>query len=414
MLDSFQSSSESHVALFSPQALPPSEREFQVFEEVTPGGQFGSAGASPSQASPSQVPPGDQDATAPVKQRTRRAWAPNADDHLIYRWVKLEGKGQDFVAQCFGIHQSTVSRIVQRYERWEAHAEARDNGRLDPAERLRSQRWLAFERNEAMLTSCLRLAGEMDGWKDVAKSVTRHPLNHPTQESDVRTEWSAVDRTGMAARFLRLAFRINMEQVKLAETEPAPLPAPLTEEEVAQQEAQAAEERAEIVAVRERSKQNIEEERISIMDELQAARYQAAQARRDAAAAREEAEAARQEVEAARREAEEARSQTAAESRPLTPSGAGGGEDAGSRIDPLQRGELDRDTAPSRREGATMPEHKMHNLHTLSDEKSGASAAADGTCATILQTKENAGDVHESHAPAPPGACGTCPTRSSA
>jgi len=267
MLESFQSSSESevHVALFSPQELAPqnvrqqvmpqSAREFQVFEEVTPGDQLGSAGASPSSASRNGAPHAEREG---YSKRTRRAWAPNGDDHLIYRWVKLDGKGQEFVAQCFGIDQSTVSRIVRRYERWEAHAAARDDGRLDPAERLRSQRWLAFERNEAMLTSCLRLAGEMDGWKDVSKSVTRHPLNQPAQESDVRTEWSAVDRTGMAARFLRLAFRINMEQVKLAETEPAPLPAPLTEEEVAEQEVLAAEERAEIVAVRERSNQNLE------------------------------------------------------------------------------------------------------------------------------------------------------------
>ena len=373
MLDSFQTSSESevHVALFSPQALPPSAREFQVFEEVTPGGQFGSAGASPSQASPSQVPPGGQDAPlAPDKQRTRRAWAPDADDHLIYRWVKLDGKGQDFVAQCFGIHQSTVSRIVQRYERWEAHAEARDNGRLDPAERFRSQRWLAFERNEAMLTSCLRLAGEMDGWKDVSKSVTRHPLNQPTQESDVRTEWSAVDRTGMAARFLRLAFRINMEQVKLAETEPAPLPAPLTEEEVAEQEVLAAQERAEIVAVRERSNQNLEETRTSIMDQLESARSEAAQARRDAAAAREEAEAARQEAETARREADEARSQGTGDKE----QGTGGREQA--ELDNCDVAAL-AGHSPSKDAGLN-----LHNLHTPSDTKSDASAEPVGVYPT--------------------------------
>ena len=347
MLDSFQTSSESevHVALFSPQVLPPSAREFQVLEEVPPGGR--------------DLP------LAPAKQRTRRAWAPDADDHLIYRWVKLDGKGQDYVAQCFGIHQSTVSRIVRRYERWEAHAEARDNGRLDPAERLRSQRWLAFERNEAMLTSCLRLAGEMDGWKDVSKSVTRHPLNQPTQESDVRTEWSAVDRTGMAARFLRLAFRINMEQVKLAETQPAPLPAPLTEEEVAEQEVLAAEDHAQIVAVRERSNQNLEATRTSIMDQLESARSEAAQARRDAAAAREEAEASRQEAEAARREAEEARA-------------------AASR----QREDSD-DDSDSR--GAGVNEHKMHNLHTPSDAKSGASAEPAGVYATKASAEKICG-----------------------
>ena len=54
----------------------------------------------------------------------------------------LEGQTQSWVAAQFGINQATVSRIVQRYERWQAHAQEREGGRLDRSERLRAQRWL--------------------------------------------------------------------------------------------------------------------------------------------------------------------------------------------------------------------------------------------------------------------------------
>ena len=391
MLDSFHTSSasEPYVATFSPlehaqqevrqpTLLPPSESD----STGNPHSPISTAGK------PAVPPAADQDESSAPAKRKRRAWAPNADDHLIYRMVRLDGSGQDFVAECFGIHQSTVSRIVRRYERWEAHAAARDDGRLDPAERLRSQRWLAAERNEAMLTSCLRLAGEMERCKELSKSVTRYPLRKPNQETEVRNESAVLDRTGMAARFLRLAFRINMEQVKLAEADPAPLPKPLTEEEIDQQEAQAAEERAEIAAVRERCKQNIEDTERSIMDQLQAAQYEAAQARADAAAAREEAEGAR-------RQLEEARCQTSAESRPQTPSGASGGEDAGLRSAGLPdesrlHGEVECDAAPSRREGATggVTVHKMHNLHTEKGAESAVSAYSSEVCIAPAAERE--------------------------
>ena len=91
-----------------------------------------------------------------------RSWQPTGDDHLIFQWVKTEGKTQSTVAQMFGINQSTVSRIVQRYERWQSHMKDRENGRLDPRERYRAQRWLTYERNELILASCLRIAGEME------------------------------------------------------------------------------------------------------------------------------------------------------------------------------------------------------------------------------------------------------------
>src|SRR6266571_2587472 len=104
-------------------------------------------------------------------------WQPTGDAHLIYQWVKFEGKSQSWVASAFGINQSTVSRIIQRYERWQAHAKARENGRLDPAERLRAQRWLTYERNELILASCLRIAKEMEGFTELSKSTIRRPID---------------------------------------------------------------------------------------------------------------------------------------------------------------------------------------------------------------------------------------------
>ena len=46
-------------------------------------------------------------------------------------------------------------------ERWLAHQQPREDGRLAYEERLRAQRWLTYERNEAILGSCLRIAEEM-------------------------------------------------------------------------------------------------------------------------------------------------------------------------------------------------------------------------------------------------------------
>ena len=182
------------------------------------------------------------------KPRSRRPWTPDDNDHLIYHWIKFEGKTQDWVAQAFDIHQSTVSRIIERYERWQAHAKERENGRLDPSERLRAQRWLTFERNERILASCLRIAHEMEGFCDVSQSVTTYNHKDPTRQADVRTVHSVLDRHGIAARFLRLAHRINMEQLKLAEADQPPPARELTDEEFEAEEQQAAADAAEFAA----------------------------------------------------------------------------------------------------------------------------------------------------------------------
>jgi hypothetical protein len=169
-------------------------------------------------------------ATIPFQssQRCRRPWQPSDRDHLIFRWVKFEGQTQGWVAQQFNIDQSTVSRIIQRYERWQAHAQPGEAGRLAHAERLRAQRWLTYERNELMLAACLRIAGDMEGFTDVSKSTVCHQASQPSKELEVRTQHARIDRSGIAARFLRLGFRINMEQLKLVELDPLPPLPPLS------------------------------------------------------------------------------------------------------------------------------------------------------------------------------------------
>jgi hypothetical protein len=169
-------------------------------------------------------------AAQPMK-RTRKAWKPGQRDHLVYQWVRMEGKQQTWVAGQLELSQSTVSRILSRYDKWIAHAQPGDDGRLSAEEQLRTQLWLTYARNEAILTACLRIAGEMEGFVDVSQSVVQRPLCSPKAQKEVRTVHSRIDRTSTCARFLRLAFRINMEQLKLVERTPlAPLE-PLTEQE---------------------------------------------------------------------------------------------------------------------------------------------------------------------------------------
>jgi hypothetical protein len=184
--------------------------------------------------------------------RPRRPWKPDGDAHLIFQWVKMEGKSQGWVASALNVSQPTVSRIIQRYERWQAHAKEREDGRLDPAERLRAQRWLTFERNELILASCLRIAHEMEGFIDTSKSTILHEASRPSKELEVRTHHARIDRTGTVARFLRLAFRINMEQLKLAELDQPPPAAALSDEELAEEDRQAAADAAELAAARRR------------------------------------------------------------------------------------------------------------------------------------------------------------------
>src|SRR5262252_7513418 len=104
----------------------------------------------------------------PLSPSSASRYQPSGDELLIFEFAKFQGKTQSEVGSFFGINQSTVSRIIHRIERWQAHAKARENGRLDPHERLRAQRWLTYERNELILASCLRIAHEMEGFTELS------------------------------------------------------------------------------------------------------------------------------------------------------------------------------------------------------------------------------------------------------
>jgi hypothetical protein len=189
-------------------------------------------------------------ANANGKPRQRRPWAPDGDDHLIFDLVRMKGKTQERVAVQLGISQATVSRVVERYERWRAHVRECEAG-LSHAERLRFQRWLTYERNELMLASCLRIAANMESFH-CSSSTTKVEKGSQTTQS-TRTQYDEIDCSGIAARFLRLGFRINMEQQKLTEKDQLPDLPPLSAEEIAEQEELAAAASAEILAANNKS-----------------------------------------------------------------------------------------------------------------------------------------------------------------
>jgi hypothetical protein len=89
----------------------------------------------------------------------------------------------------------------------------------------------------------------MEGFTELTKSVVNRPVSQFTKESEIRSESATIDRHGIAARFLRLAFRINMEQLKLVSQDAPPLPTPLSAEELDEQAANAEAICAEFAAV---------------------------------------------------------------------------------------------------------------------------------------------------------------------
>lgn len=158
-------------------------------------------------------------------------FTPSDRDRVIFKWVKFDGRSQGWVAQQLNVHQSTISRVIERYERWIARGGPSESGGMTRDERLRYQRWMTYERNELLLTSCLRLAAEMEQTLDTTKSNILHHASEPSRDLEIRTEHKVLDRSGNACRYLRLAFRLNMEQLKLvAQDELDPLP-PLTIDE---------------------------------------------------------------------------------------------------------------------------------------------------------------------------------------
>jgi len=160
-----------------------------------------------------------------------REWSPSDRERLIFQWVKFEGHTQSWVASQLNMHQSTVSRIVERYERWIARGGPARRGGISHDERLRSQRWLTYERNEWVISSALRLAGEMERAIETSRSNIKRDVTDPIRELEVRTEYKMLDRSGIAARFLRLAHRVGMDQLELVEQEPLADLDPLTIDE---------------------------------------------------------------------------------------------------------------------------------------------------------------------------------------
>jgi hypothetical protein len=170
---------------------------------------------------------------------TPNTWTPSDRDRMIYKWAKFDGHKQSWIAQQLDMNQSTVSRIIERYERWIAHGGPAQQGALNRDERLRAQVALTFERNEWIIASALRLAGEMEHMSDTTRSTTKHHCSEPSREIEVKTENSIRDRTGTANRYLRLAWRIGMDQIKLIEKYDLPALEPFTLDPNEYSEAQA-------------------------------------------------------------------------------------------------------------------------------------------------------------------------------
>jgi hypothetical protein len=94
----------------------------------------------------------------------------------------------------------------------------------------------------------------------MSKSVRTRPLSQFFSEgTEIRSEEKTVDRHGVAARFLRLAFRINMEQLKLVEQDAPPMPEPLTAEDLAEAQRQDAAIRGDFEAAERRSNERAAE-----------------------------------------------------------------------------------------------------------------------------------------------------------
>src|SRR5436309_516821 len=100
----------------------------------------------------------------------------------------------------------------------------------------------------------------MEGFTDLCqKKTTSYPLQSPNQQSVVRLENASIDRSGVAARFLRLAFRINMEQHKLVQLDQPPPAEPLSAEEQAEEDRQLAADAQEFAEARRRSAERADE-----------------------------------------------------------------------------------------------------------------------------------------------------------
>ena len=168
------------------------------------------------------------------------------------------------------------------------------------------------------------------------------PTAEQISSSDVQ-----LDSCGVASRFLRLAFRINMEQLKLTKEEELPELPPLSAEELEEEELAAAAASEELRAAIQKTKDDFDENHRRDMEYL---------AEVERLKAQEEAERAEL--------ARELRSQESGDRS--QESGASGQEPVARNQEPEDHGE---------------PAAAVHNVHNLHKENGHASAAsADEDC----------------------------------
>jgi len=51
--------------------------------------------------------------SASPSSRSRRPWSPSQSDHLIYKWIKMDGQSQGEVASLLNISQPTISHHLK-------------------------------------------------------------------------------------------------------------------------------------------------------------------------------------------------------------------------------------------------------------------------------------------------------------
>jgi ParB-like chromosome segregation protein Spo0J len=189
--------------------------------------------------------PMPQSASSPKATRRRRQWSPSDRERLAYRWHKHQGLTQEEVGGRLGVHQTTISRMVRRVESWEARLRQTPEGRL---ELQHARRWSTMDQNDEVIRMCFRQVDELQYGKDYSTSRLHKPAGDPCAPMDVVTENGVRDYSGVIVRFLALAFRVNMQQLRISEMKPlADLPE-LSDEEIDAQIAESEALEAEIAA----------------------------------------------------------------------------------------------------------------------------------------------------------------------
>lgn len=213
----------------------------------------------------------------------------------------------------------------------------------------------------------------------------------------------------MIARFLRLAFRVNMEQLKLVDHEPEPL-APLTEEEEAACAAGSAAVEAEVAACDQRRAED-EELRRRMDNDVQ--QIVAAEVERRLAAWEEERKAAGF--------VEAGSSHIAATSGRVLP-GPGlvapaiededeqASATPGPGLVPAEDATPGPDLVPAEDVDKT-PCLKLHKVHNAGAAEIDASSSAEGACDSAAGPAKHVREVHRFDSPSTPAPTGAAPPR---